>query len=540
MFFSPLLELTSKAGLGCALLGLLACQALDTMDTAVHTIEPPGDAIFTTGPACESSRSAKSWFREAPLDAPHVSHGAVWRNAGVVVADLNGDGHLDLFLPSEVESALRLGLGDGSFVATKEMLPERTEEDLAVGSSAADYDGDGDLDLYLSRVGAGDLLWQNDGTGHFTDVTVAAGLTKQAELGSVGSAWADMDGDGDLDLLVANFRDEADPDPPETGDPNLLIENQGDGTFVDVSDRLPDAVRNGYTWVGSWQDLDADGVMDLILINDFGDVIPNLALLNDGTGHFEDISRESSLDIAMDGMGLGVGDLNFDGLPDFLISNIESQVLLESVGDGTWVRTAHARGLYAHSSDGRKVGWGTELVDLDQDGLLDGIMSFGKLASNVRVQVGAQPDALWHQQPDGSFVQKAEELGLAHQGVGRGYLSADLNRDGWPDLVLRDRDGPGVVYLAHCGDEAWLRVSLEQEGMNRFAIGARVEAHVDDRVIWRAIHAGGISLSSSGPPEAHLGLGSADVVDVRVLWPDGTVSEMANMPTRGHLRVVHP
>ena len=527
--------------LGFILSGTGACSSENTGKETGGEAWIDSDYAFVEALPCEgSSRSETDWYTASSLEASDETLGALWRNAGVVVVDLNGDEHLDIFLPNEVQSQLRLGLGDGLFVDASDQLPKRTGNDLGVGASAADYDGDGDMDLYISRALGADQLWQNDGTGVFWDVTAAAGLTDQAELSGVGSAWADMDGDGDLDLLAAHFRDELDTGPPGKADPNVLYENLGDGTFQDISDRLPANALDGFTWVGSWQDINVDGVMDLLFVNDFGDVVPNMALTNDGTGQFTDVSEQVGLDISMDGMGLGVGDLNWDGRPDFLISNLESQVLLESLPDGSWIRTGVARNLIADPYAGRVAGWGTEMADLDLDGRLDAIMSFGALAFDDIDIMYSQPDALWHQQEDGTFIQKAEILGVDHIGTGRGFLPVDLNRDGWLDLVLRDRDGPGVIYQAHCGDNAWLRVTLAQSGLNRYAVGARVEVVADGVTQWRQIYAGGTSVSSSGPPEAHFGLGSLEQVDVRVIWPDGSESQVQELPTRGHLHILHP
>ena len=129
------------------------------------------------------------------------------------------------------------------------------------------------------------------------------------------------------------------------------------------------------------------------------------------------------------------------------------------------------------------------------------------------------------------------DRGIADPGVGRGFIAADLNDDGWLDLFKRDLDGPDLLYLSRCCAEGWLRVQLRDPGMNHFAIGARIEVHAGERVWWRVVTAGGLNYASSGPPEVHFGLGWTDTVDkVVVTWPDGGVTQYDGFKTRQIVR----
>ena len=420
----------------------------------------------------------------------------------------------------------------------------------------ADYDGDGDLDVYLSRwrgwpgpedPAAGfNRLLRNDG-GTFTDVTEAAGglgaCTEEHCLRSVAAAFGDFDRDGDLDLFTGAHGLIAEPGlapserPP--GEPSFLFENNGDGTFTDISAQLPDEIHRGYTLTGGFFDLDHDGWLDLYLVNDVGTYEPNTILWNHG-GTLELAQTETSgLDIGLEGMGLGFGDLNGDLLPDLAVSGWSEVAYLESLaGAGLWLDSTAIRGITLGPS--QRVSWGSTFLDLDNDGDLDLLSQFGLLDEG---QIGGwgnpedQPDALWINTgtpTEPSFVEEGAAWGLDHIGVNRGVASVDVNRDGYLDLIRHDMQGELSLYLSRCGLGAWLRFELDQPGtLNRHAVGAEILVTAGDQTWTRTIHAGGTSIGIALPPEAHFGLGEVDVVDrVEIRWPDGAISEIGPVLTR--------
>ncbi|MEQ1507143.1 MAG: CRTAC1 family protein, partial [Myxococcota bacterium] len=167
----------------------------------------------------------------------------------------------------------------------------------------------------------------------------------------------------------------------------------------------------------------------------------------------------------------------------------------------------------------------------DNDGDLDGVVAYG--AFDVAVpnedwdNPAHQPDALWLQQPDGSFEDAAVEWGVADPGKNRGIVVADFDGDGWLDLAKRDLGGPSLLYVSRCGRDNWIKVRLRDDAIaNRNAVGARVRVVGADGVARsRWVTAGGTGYGTGGPPEVHVGLGDADAVDhVEVQWPDGTES----------------
>lgn len=523
--------------------------------------DPKGQAVPITltasGPIVCADPSQRAEAPMEPLEA-----GADWAlqerggdndptGGGVVVADLNDDGVLDIFLPQWGVSELYFGEPSGGYRRAVSEIPVLDGE--AESASVADVDGDGDLDLFVGCRGPNWLL-RNDG-GVFTDMTAEAGVGGDGSTYTFMASWGDIDGDEDLDLFLANhYYDPIDNTqvvarnmPP--GGPSRLYLNRGDGTFEEVSERLPDGARYGYNNASAFTDKDADGDLDLYVIEDFGPYYhPNVMLENDGTGHFTDSSAADLLDIEVFGMGVGINDLNGDGIPDYLVSTWDAVVLLESAA-GAWYDSALARGIVLPGEEDRHTAWGVDLADMDNDADLDAMVVFGKLfmPDDVREQweellgllnPDAQPDALYLQDPSGALVESSAAWGLDDPGAGRGFVLADLNDDGWLDIVKRDIFGAASGMVSRCGEEAWLRVDLRDPGSaNTRGVGAVVEVIADGQTSRRYVDAGSHNLSSGAPPEVHFGLGAIGAVNLRITWPDGAVSEASAVETRQKLTV---
>ncbi len=466
---------------------------------------------------------------------------------GTSVADFDGDGHLDVLLPQHGAPQLFRGNGTGRLDLVGDAFPD-ADAMHAYGSSAVDVDGDGDLDVLLTRAGA-DVLWINDGTGHFSDGTEASGLGGDV-WDSVHASWGDFDGDGDLDLFVANYWTEAlHPDADEKGwlgDPNTLWENDGAGHFTQRSDFFD--WRNAsvaFTYVGAWWDVDGDLLPELYVVNDKGQMGYENALLRYDDGVFTAVGEGSGVDLSMQGMGLGAGDLNRDDVPDFLVSDWGELRMLVSDGAGGWYDAALASGLDLPLDDERIVAWGAELEDLDDDGDHDLFVSFGNdnLFSPSTNENGVdsqlrQYDGVWLQGDDGRFSLATDTWHLGGPGVGRGFALADLDGNGWLDIVRRDIVEEATVDMQACGAEGWLGVQLAGPAPNTFGVGARIEVEAggERRVRW--IHAGSTNIASGSATGAHVGLGSVDTVDtLRVRWPDGAVQEFHDIAARQRVRV---
>ena len=219
------------------------------------------------------------------------------------------------------------------------------------GTAWADYDGDGDLDLYVNDFNGANVLYQNDGDGTFTDVTSTAGVGDTGE--GYSTAWADYDGDGDLDLYVAN-----------NGGANTLYQNDGDGTFTDVTS-VAGVGDTGEGQGTAWADYDGDGDLDLYVANTSGGA--NVLYRNNGDSTFTDMSNAAGVGDTGNGRNTAWADYDGDGDLDLYVTNYNSaNALYQNDGNGTFTDVASTAGVANTGSD-----QGTAWVDYDGDGDLD-------------------------------------------------------------------------------------------------------------------------------------------------------------------------
>jgi hypothetical protein len=345
-----------------------------------------------------------------------------------------------------------------------------------------------------------------------------------------------VDGDGDLDLFVARYVEELDPDRildgTLTGAGNALYLNE-DGAWRRDEGALPDEVIDDLTFMGQWLDADGDGDLDLYLANDFGPHLGrNRLLLNDGTGQFT-VDDTCDCDLAMFAMGAAVGDANDDGHPDLFLTDLAGPDLLLSVGDGSYYEASMATGATVPVAEDHLASWGTAFVDLDRDGHEDLPMVFGPLFPHgdpdglavlgeeyaAWIDGPAQRDVLLAATGDGFFEDVSTAVGFVHDGMGRALAVGDLDRDGRPDLMTA-----GLWYArawrTSGGCDGGIAVRFPAQGPS---IGARVEAEVGDRTLVRWLAPAGTWSSSAH--EVILGLGSETrAAEVRVIMADGALT----------------
>ncbi len=526
----------------------IACQRPALVPVSVESVPldcPESGARATLGP-----------FEVLERVSEPVSWPWTW-GGGITIADLDDDGALDVLLA--LESGIEVLFGPEPWNAAPVALGDAGLS-FASGTTVADFDADGDLDVYVMRVRGAPVpavdpdlgrnrLLRNDGDRRFTDVTDEAGVDGCGPhhrdgtvscFRSTTSSWGDIDGDADLDLFVGNYglvddtpgTRQVDMDP---GEPSFVYRNRGDGTFE--REALPDAVSDGYTFAGGLLDLDTDGDLDLYVVNDFGVRWPNQVLWNEG-GELVIDDGTSGLVQSMTGMGLGVGDLNRDGWLDLAIPNWGNHALFESrASDGRWVETAAARGLVNVRRRNQLVGWGTLLGDVDNDTDLDVLTLFGFVRNDNPVWENPerQGDALYLNDGDEdyTFTDTAPSWGLADPGIGRGAALADLDRDGWLDIVKRELDGVTRFALSRCDPRSGgVLVRLRQSGPDPWAVGARIEARIGRDTVRADVSSGGQGFASAEPFERHLGTGErAKIRRLTVHWPDGEISEVRDVPT---------
>ncbi len=468
--------------------------------------------------------------------------------------DFDGDGDLDIYLlngaatpGSKLKEPPRNALFEnrgGRFVEVAK-LAGVDDDGYGMGFCVGDADGDGRLDFFVTNVGP-DRLFQNLGEGRFEEVAVRAGVDGGKEW-SVGCAFGDIDGDGDLDLYVSRYVEFSFEGSPKCSDrargldyychpsrfagrPDALFINRGDGTFSDRSAER--GIRQESTEKGLGvvlADLDLDGDLDLYVANDG---TPNRLYLSDGSGRFKDASLLSGAALGeagepLAGMGVAFGDVDGDGLEDLLVSNfsLEPNSFYKNLGDGLFEDRTRAAGL--HSLSYRPLGWGIELFDADNDGDLDLAVANGHVMDNIERFVPgatyAQPDQLFLNEGLGHF-REVKSVGPWQQAaISRGLASGDFNNDGRLDLlVTRTNGAPALLENRTPHTHSWLGLVLVGPPSNRQAIGARVVLRAGKKSQVRQVRSGGGVLSQSDL-RLHFGLGEHQCeVEVHIRWPDGS------------------
>jgi hypothetical protein len=451
---------------------------------------------------------------------------------------------------------------------------------LGMGAAWGDFDGDGDLDLLVTRYGTNVLL-RNDGNGRFSDVSHATGIDRDEGFWT-GASWADFDRDGDLDLYVCGYvrypRDTArsgaaseqsgamvpytlNPSsfPPER---NLLLRNDR-SVFREIGHEAGVDNPDGRSLSAAWADFDADGWPDLYVANDISD---NAMYHNLGNGRFRDVSHAAWVADHRGAMGLAIGDWENDGDLDIHITHwIAQENALYENERGTFatsdaapmrfVDQASTLGLGQSTID--FVGWGTEFMDYDNDGRLDLFVvngsTFQREDDNAYL-VPMRNQLFWNRGLKEGFFELGATSGgsFAVENVGRGAAAADYDGDGDLDLAVVVNGGPArLLRNDDASGHGWLRVLLRaaaappagegRTGVTRtttFAVGARVRVTTGELVQLREVGSGPSYLSQSPPGEVFFGLGKAPRVDaLEVVWPDGSAQTFRDLPARATVRL---
>ena len=503
------------------------------------TASPPppddGRATLRFTERAASAGLARPW---GYTDA-HLSD-AEFMASGLAAVDYDADGDVDLYVAGGDATPNRLfrNEGDGTFV---DVASEAGLDLVHKGSGPtfADIDGDGDLDLFVGAVDGDPYYLMENRDGAFVDVTADSGLDIAAP-NTFSAAFADYDEDGDLDVALAHWGN------PEQADTETLWRNAGDGTFesysvqsriaetlVDSSDpqelqiRAP-AFRRDNSFTPNFADIDGDGDLDLLMASDFR---TSQVFANTGDGRFRlTTDREVIKDQA--GMGAAVVDYDNDGDLDWFVTSIYKVADDDTAGYGNRLYANDGSGAFADVTDTAGVanggwGWGACFADFDNDGHQDlfhvnGWREESEVPDNDYVRDRVR---LFRSNGDGTFVDEAEASGLTDRGQGRGVACFDADRDGDVDIAITNNGDDPIVFYRNDSEHSNRYLGVRLEG---FGIGARVTVAAGGRTQVQEMRAGN-NFVSQNPLELHFGLGDADTADVTVDWLDGSQTTLSGV-----------
>ncbi|MDX1439909.1 MAG: CRTAC1 family protein, partial [Rubricoccaceae bacterium] len=532
----------------------------------------------------------------------------LYNGGGVAIGDVTGDSLPDLFFTAtRLPNKLYKNLGGFRFEdITESAGVGGRDSSMSTGATIADLNGDGLLDIYVCQTGKSgwdidrsNLLYINNGDESFTERAAEYGVDSQGFSNQ--AAVLDYDRDGDLDIYLVNHPEDfgegnvvrPDPNAPEPFSSDQLFRNDL-GSFVDVSASA--GIQNyAFGLSATIADYTDDGWLDIYVANDY--IQPDFLYANNQDGTFTDRGREMMAHTSHFGMGSDVGDINNDGLQDVVVLDMMAedarrQRLLGSVmmydryqlqrqygygeqimrntlqlnnGDGTFSEIGQLAGI-----SNTDWSWGPLLADFDLDGFKDLFVANGyrrdvtnldymqftvdslNRAGGGRARVSDIYEYLdvipseelanyaFRNRGDLTFEDVSDEWGLDHEGYSNGASYADLDADGDLDLVVNDIDGTARLFrnlaTERYPDRKWLRVAFEGRPNNLHGVGARVQVYADSSV-WIGDNSATRGFYSSTEPLVHFGLGDQEQVTVIVTWPDGKWQQISDIQTNQTITV---
>lgn len=530
------------------------------------------------------SRLIRSYVVKEDENLARLSIPPAFGGGGVAAEDIDGDGWDDLLLLGGAGCKLyqnekgkafkdqtqRAGINwqraDGTFPEARQPL-------------VADFNNDGRQDILIIYANDDHRFYQNEGNWQFTDRTETAGLGGSGLVAGPATV-IDYDRDGLLDIYIGYFGNYLAGELPTlkrhntNGSPNKLFRNLGNFRFEDVS--AGSGVENtGWTQAVGHTDINGDGWQDLIAGNDFG---TNAYYINNQDGTFTDVSREIGTDKPSYTMNVGVGDINGDLAPDFYISNIvvmekddkyvlpnedtrahfdaESLATMRVVeANDLFVSTKNESGLplfqqatnvgRGYTSTGWS--WDADFLDFDNDTDLDlycltGMNQYsvysdenpyytspGGEAIDITLAQSLAEKNILFENSDGQLNVVGSDSGLNYEGTSRSAAYFDYDQDGDLDIIVNEFQAGARLFENKASTDGfnWLKVKLvgNSSKSNRDAIGAQLIVVLPDgRQLWREVHSTDGYLSVH-PKMMHFGVGQADQVDLKIIWPDGAQEE---------------
>jgi hypothetical protein len=474
---------------------------------------------------------------------------------GCAFIDYDNDGWIDIFLlcgtrrhavPVEATNRLYRNNRDGTFTdVTHQCGLAATGWASAV--CVGDYNNDGFEDLFVTYYGQ-NRLYRNNGDGTFTDVAKEVGLTNDPMRWGSGCTFVDLNRNGHLDLFVANytgfdFKDALRPGSTANctwkgvdvscgprGLPtgrHSLYRNNGDGTFTDISRESGVAEQiSSYGMTAVAADFDEHGWQDIYLA---ADSTPSLFFANSGKSRLEEQGVMRGVALNEDGeeqagMGIAVGDYNLDGHLDIFKTHFsdDTSILYCNNGDGSFTDATYTARIGVET---RYTGWGTGIVDLDNNGQPDIFVVTGSVYPEVEKKIDGYPyktpRLVFRNLGNGTFEELIEEAGsgVAAAHCSRGCAFGDFDNDGDMDiLIINLNEPPSLLRNDVQGLHHWIKIKLVGTTSNRSAIGARVLVHYGGKVQAQSVLSQS-SFYSASDTRLHFGLGEVSSVDVDIFWP---------------------
>jgi hypothetical protein len=539
--------------------------------------------------------------------------------SGVAMGDYDDDGLVDVFLARSTDGGrLYRNLGGFRFQDVSDEAGIVAAGRWTQGATFADVNNDGRLDLYVCGYGCPNHLYINNGDGTFSEKSGEAGV--DFSPASIMGSFADFDRDGDLDLYLANnhfppphdteyrltrdrhgnlvvppeykqyhgvlIMDDGTPALIHTAQPDRLYRNNGDGTFTDITDDAGIAdYAHGLS--ATWWDYDQDGWPDLYIANDF--YAKDQLYHNNRDGTFVDVASNVISHSPWFSMGSDLGDINNDGLVDFIGTDMATRTeyrrkmsvgeiyeyywFMERTNPRQYVRNA----VYLNTGVGRMLEvaqlagldasnwtWSIRLEDLDQDGKIDAHITNGMTIDSTNVDVklealkhgrehseafmdvvASQPmlreaNLVFRNLGEMQFEEVGKDWGLDFLGISFGAAFGDLDNDGDLDLVVNNLDDMVSVYRNNGDSGGAVRIRLKGTGSNRWGIGATVRAKIGEEVQTRYLTLARGFMSQSDPT-VHFGVGKADAIDeLTVDWPSGHRQSFDKLPVGRLYTITEP
>ena len=548
---------------------------------------PPGEKLFQILPSEETGATVSNLYSDPRMWGDRfreLTLGAV--ETGIAVADFDRAGLLDIFVVSRNgPCALYRQTSPYKFVNVAVAAGVDCMEygpGSVVSATVVDINQDGWPDLYVCRFDAPNLLFVNNGDGTFTERAKEYGL--DVKDACVEATFADYDGDGYLDCFI--LTNVLDWEKSPQGRRNYLFHNNGNGTFTDVSKKAGIwGLSQGHTAL--WFDANQDGWPDLYIANDFE--TPDRFYFNNGDGTFTDVVDEKLPHVTYFSMSGDSGDLNNDGLIDFMVTDMRDRTHagymtgLEEQGRGLWemervpelIPQYMWNSVYLNTGTDRYqeiahlVGvdatgwtWGARMADLDCSGREDLFFVGGMIRNftnpdlvdkqNVAPNVNAR-GAVWRNSPvrtertaayknlgDLKFEDVSEKWGLDHVGVSFGCALADLGGRGALDIIYNNYDGPPTIIRNNTTEGHRVIIKLAGRAPNLDAIGAELRIETASGIQVRQIYTER-GVVASEPATVHFGLGKDTVISrLTIHWPNGQVQVLEDLPVDKLLTIRQP